>query len=168
MLTCLNKQANNIKHTQKYEMQMWIPQAPHSFNFPPQEVTTVNILICLHPDIFLCLNAKHELSLLDTEEVSRTIVCPECKVSNASRLHGVVCVCELLSPVCLFGTPWDCIPSGSSVHGLLQARTLEWVAAVLSRQSYQTQGLNLGVSSCRWILYSLSHQGSPCRVANKA
>ena len=118
--------------------------------------------------IFFCLNAKHELSLLDTEEVSRTIVCPECKVSNASRLRGVVCVCESLSPVCLFGTPWDCIPSGFSVHGLLQARTLEWVAALLPRRSYQTQGLNLGVSRCRWILYSLSHQESPCRVPNKA
>ena len=44
VLTCLNKQTNNIKNTQKYEMQMWTPQAPHSFNFPPQEVTAVNIL----------------------------------------------------------------------------------------------------------------------------
>ena len=29
----------------------------------------------------------------------------------------------------------DCIPPGSSVHGLLQARTLEWVAIPFSRVS---------------------------------
>ena len=29
--------------------------------------------------------------------------------------------------------PMDCSPSGSSVHGLLQARILEWVAISFSR-----------------------------------
>ena len=29
--------------------------------------------------------------------------------------------------------PMDCIPPGSSVHGILQARTLEWVAVPFSR-----------------------------------
>ena len=33
--------------------------------------------------------------------------------------------------------PMDCILTGSSVHGILQARTLEWVASPLSRGSYQ-------------------------------
>ena len=28
----------------------------------------------------------------------------------------------------LFVTPWDCSPQDSSVHGILQARLLEWVA----------------------------------------
>ena len=31
--------------------------------------------------------------------------------------------------------PLDCIPPGSSVHGILQARTLEWVAISFSRGS---------------------------------
>ena len=31
--------------------------------------------------------------------------------------------------------PMDCSPPGSSVHGILQARTLEWVAMPFSRQS---------------------------------
>ena len=39
--------------------------------------------------------------------------------------------------------PVDCSPPGSSVHGILQARILEWVAIVFSRGSsrprYQTQ-----------------------------
>ena len=33
--------------------------------------------------------------------------------------------------------PMDCSPPGSSVHGLLQARILEWVAVPFSRGSSQ-------------------------------
>ena len=59
--------------------------------------------------------------------------------------------------------PMDCI-----VHGILQARILEWVA--FSRGSSQprdwTQVSNPGLMHCRWILYQLSHKGSPrIRVA---
>ena len=32
-----------------------------------------------------------------------------------------------------FAGPLDCSPTGSSVHGILQARTLEWVAIPFSR-----------------------------------
>ena len=37
----------------------------------------------------------------------------------------------------LFVTPMDCSPLGFSVHGILQARILEWVAIPLSRESSQ-------------------------------
>ena len=33
--------------------------------------------------------------------------------------------------------PKDCSPPGSSVHGILQARILEWVAMPSSRGSFQ-------------------------------
>ena len=33
--------------------------------------------------------------------------------------------------------PMDCSPPGSSVHGILQARILEWVALLSSRESSQ-------------------------------
>ena len=49
-------------------------------------------------------------------------------------------------------------PPVSSVHGILQARILEWVA--FSRGSSH-QGSNAGLLHCRWIFYRLSHQGSP-------
>ena len=39
--------------------------------------------------------------------------------------------------------PTDCSPPGSSVHGSLQARILEWVAMSSSRGIFLTQGLNL-------------------------
>ena len=51
----------------------------------------------------------------------------------------------------------DCSPPGSSVHGILQARILEWVACCLLHVIFPTQGWRLGFQ----ILYHLSHQGSP-------
>ena len=42
---------------------------------------------------------------------------------------------QLLGCVQLFGTPMEHSPSGSSVHGILQARMLEWVAMPFSRGS---------------------------------
>ena len=38
-----------------------------------------------------------------------------------------------------FCSPLDCSPPGSSVHGILQARILEWVAMPFSRGSSQTR-----------------------------
>ena len=35
--------------------------------------------------------------------------------------------------------PMDCSPPGSSVHGILQARILEWVAIPFSRESSQSR-----------------------------
>ena len=59
--------------------------------------------------------------------------------------------------------PMDCSLPGSLVHGIFQARILEWAAISFSRGSSQdqSQGLNLGLPHCRQMLYCLSHQGSP-------
>ena len=48
-----------------------------------------------------------------------------------------------------------------SVHGILQARILEWVAFPFSRGTFLAQGTNLGLLHCRQILYHLSHQEKP-------
>ena len=42
---------------------------------------------------------------------------------------------KLLSRVWLFATPWTVAHQGSSVHGILQARILKWVAISFSRGS---------------------------------
>ena len=44
------------------------------------------------------------------------------------KLTVLFVVCQLLSCFLLFATLMDHSPSGSSVHGILQARILEWVA----------------------------------------
>ena len=65
--------------------------------------------------------------------------------------------------------PMDYSPPGSSVHGILQARILEWVAISLSKNTgvcchtllqgiFPTHGLNPGLPHCRQILYCLSQQ----------
>ena len=52
----------------------------------------------------------------------------------------------------------DCSLPGSSLHGVLQARILEWISHSLLQGTFPTQGLNPGLPHCRQIL---SHQGSP-------
>ena len=52
-------------------------------------------------------------------------------------LCAVLCVVALSCPTlcnCM-----DCSPPGSSVHGILQARILEWVAMPSSRESSQVR-----------------------------
>ena len=47
-----------------------------------------------------------------------------------------VCVCaKLLQSHLILCDPSDCSPPGSFVHGILQARILEWVAISSSRGS---------------------------------
>ena len=44
----------------------------------------------------------------------------------------------LVAQLCpIFCDPMDCSPPGPSVHGILQARILEWVAIPFSRGSSQ-------------------------------
>ena len=78
---------------------------------------------------------------------------------HESTQHAVL---RLAARLCLtLCNPMDCSPPGSSVHGVLQVRILEWGAMACSRGSSQTQGSNPGLPHCRRILYHLSHQGSP-------
>ena len=59
--------------------------------------------------------------------------------------------------------PTLCDPMDCTVHGILQARILEWVAFPFSRGVFPTQGSNPGFPHCTWILYQLSHKGNPVR-----
>ena len=63
--------------------------------------------------------------------------------------------------------PMDCRPPGSSIHGISQARILEWIAIFFfggssrSRDQTQVSYIAGGLLHYRQILYQLSHQGSP-------
>ena len=52
---------------------------------------------------------------------------------SSSRIYYCL-VAQLCLTLC---NPVDCCPPGSSVHGILQARILEWVAISYSRESSQ-------------------------------
>ena len=69
-----------------------------------------------------------------------------------------VLVDQLCSTLC---DPMDCSLPSSSAHGILQASILEWVTHSLLQGIFPTHGSNPGLLHCRWILYHLSHQGSP-------
>ena len=57
--------------------------------------------------------------------------------------------------------PMGCGPPGSSVHGSLQARILEWVAISSSRGIFPTQGSNPRLLHWQADSLLLSHLGSP-------
>ena len=77
---------------------------------------------------------------------------------------GQVTMTMIISQSCLT----LCDLMGYTVHGILQARILEWVAVPFSRGSSQSrdsiQGSNPGLPHCRRILYQLSRQRSPGQV----
>ena len=73
--------------------------------------------------------------------------------------HGKVKV-KSLSHVRLCN-PMDCSLPGSSVHGIFQARILEWVTISVSRSSSRLMDWTAVLPHCRQTLYHLSHQGSP-------
>ena len=57
--------------------------------------------------------------------------------------------------------PMDCSPPGSSVHGILQARTLEWVAMTSSRGSSWPRDWTQVSCIGRQFLYHERHLESP-------
>ena len=57
--------------------------------------------------------------------------------------------------------PMDCSLSGSSVHGIFQARVLEWFAISFSRGSSQPRNRTQVSPIAGRCFYCLSHQESP-------
>ena len=69
-----------------------------------------------------------------------------------------------LQPCLSLCNPKDCSPPGSSVHGILQAKILEWVAIPSSRgSSWPRDRTHFSYISCtgRQILYHQHHLGNP-------
>ena len=77
---------------------------------------------------------------------------------HVSRIYAYCS--ELRSRVQFLWDTLDHSPSGSSVHGLSQARTLEWVAIPFSRASSQPRDWNCLCCIGRRILYHWLHSGS--------
>ena len=80
--------------------------------------------------------------------------------SNTWEAQYIICVCtsesEAAQSCPTLCDPVDYSPPGSSIHGILQARMLEWVAEASSRGSSQSRdGTHVSMSTClaRWVLY---------------
>ena len=80
--------------------------------------------------------------------------------ATREALKVLMCCAYLLSHVWLFST-MDCSPPGSSVHGDSPGETTIVGCHALLQGIFPTQRSNPGLPHCMWILYPLSHQGSP-------
>ena len=68
-----------------------------------------------------------------------------------------ICVCMLVAQLCLtLCDPIDYSLPGSSVHRILQARVVEWVA-IPSPGDFPVPAIELGLPHCRHIPYHLSY-----------
>ena len=65
--------------------------------------------------------------------VSDPLINPLIQCVHAKSLQLCLILCD----------PIDCSPPGSSVHGIFQARILEWVAIAFSGGTFSTKVLNL-------------------------
>ena len=67
--------------------------------------------------------------------------------------------CMYAQPCLTLCGPMNCSPPGSSVHGMLQARILEWVAVSSLPEIFRTQGSNLRLlcSLHLWVNSLLLH-----------
>ena len=79
---------------------------------------------------------------------------------------NMTCALCLVAQLCpALCNPMDCSPPGYCLHGIFQAKVVEWVTIPLLQGIFPTQGLNPSLpycrQNCRQILYHLSHQGSP-------
>ena len=84
------------------------------------------------------------------------------RVSNANYFHTCCCLHTKSCPT--FCTPMDCSPPSESVHGISQARMLEWVAIFSSRVSSQTRDQTHVFCIGRQIFYHWTTREAPLYI----
>ena len=89
---------------------------------------------------------------------SFTVYRPERKVVITLKVKVLV-----IQSCLTFCNPMDCSPLDCSVHGISQARILEWVAVPFLQGPFLTKGWKVGFPHCKQILFCLRQQGSPYR-----
>ena len=70
-------------------------------------------------------------------------------------------LCLIIQSCLALCDPIDCSPPGSSFHGDSPGKNTRVGCHALLQGVFPTQELNPGLPHCRWILYHLSHEGSP-------
>ena len=111
----------------------------------PESPTALSFSIAFLPSMCICWGSV--CSLLSIHVQYR-------KCIYAKSLHSCMTLCD----------PMDCSSLGSSAHGVLQARILEWVAMPSSSGSSRPRvRTHVSFISCigRRTLYHLRHLGSP-------
>ena len=96
----------------------------------PTCLTLCNPMDCSTPGLpvhhqLLELAQTHVHGVGDAIQPSHPLSSPSPPAFNLSHAQSCPALCD----------PMDCSPPGSSVHGILQARILEWIAISFSRRS---------------------------------
>ena len=73
--------------------------------------------------------------------------------AGQGKQSAIGCCCLVTQSCPTLCDPMDCSPPGSSAHGILQARMLEWGARPFSRGSSQSRYRTPRLLHCRQILY---------------
>ena len=103
---------------------------------------------CLSPHYsFLATHFNKKRTILDLSLKLNSQGIDEGKTLSESESHSVVS--NSFRPHGLY-SPWNSPGQNTGVSSLS-----------LLQGIFPTQGLNLGLQHCRWILYQLSHRGSP-------
>ena len=76
-------------------------------------------------------------------------------------IYRMCCLCLVAQSCPTLCDPMDCSLPGSSVHGDSLGKNTGVGCQALLQGIFLTQGLNPDIPQCKWILYCLSHQGSP-------
>ena len=111
------------------------PQNPNGLCFvntemllPKQMWEKQRIYIC---SLGKCDRQFWKITNLELEILTGLPGCNKATVIHVQYIRCHICVHAVCS-ACVTCDPVDCSPKGSSVHGILQARTLEWVATSFS------------------------------------
>ena len=104
-----------------------------------------------------------------TEKLEDSVLCQTwykvqiCKTSEPTLDLYEETVVSVTLPCPTLFDPMDCSPLGSSVHGISQARILEWVAISFSRGSSWPRDQTHISCTGRWILYHWATREAPMR-----
>ena len=100
-------------------------------------------------------------TLKQLQRINKAKVSRRKGIKSSERKHLKRTMSEVAQLCPTLCNPMDYSLSGSSVHGIFQARVLEWIAIFLLQGIFPTQESNPGLPHCRQTLCRLSHQGSP-------
>ena len=82
---------------------------------------------------FILLGSKVTVDSDGSHEMKRCLLLGRKAKANLACMHA--CPCSVAQSCLTLRDPMDCRPPGSSVHGIFQARILEWVAISSSKGS---------------------------------
>ena len=82
-------------------------------------------------------------------------------IQNSFTYRTCAALCLVTQSCPTLCDPMDCTPPGSSIHGDSPGKNTGVDCHALLQGIFPTKGLKPDLRYCRWILYHLSHQGSP-------